>query len=121
MIQAHVEEGGDPMGEGDTLPLNEPQDRLWIETSRIDLFGPQEGGHVRETPGMDMEHGRYGHIDVGRLKATLGRETPHGHCRGQGVEDQLTVTVIDPFGTPSGPGGIEDCGLNIIFKIRERI
>jgi len=117
----HLNDCRDAVREGDPLRKDEFQEHSRFVTSRIDLLYPQHGGRPGKAPGMDVEHRGDGHIDVIGLAAANGGIRTGGQEKCLGVEDQLAVGEINPFGQAGGAGGVEDRSLGVLVQVGEII
>src|SRR5271156_6386019 len=70
----HPQDGWHAVRNGHFFALKECNDRVGCVASAINLLYAQHGGDVREAPGVNMEHRRYGHVDVFIFEQTLA------HC-----------------------------------------
>src|SRR2546421_13011397 len=112
-----MQNGWYTVGEGDTFPLDQRQQRIRQVTTRVDLLDAHGSCHIGNSPGMDVEHGRNGHIDVATMEALVLRGTGQSPKHGHGVQHELPVAKIDSLWVAGGPGGIEGCGARIFSKV----
>ncbi len=63
-VEDHLQDGRHTVGETHPLVAVEPHQLVWLVTPRIDLLHPQHGRHIGDAPGMDVEHGGDGHVDI---------------------------------------------------------
>ena len=68
---------------------------------------------------MRMKHRCQGHIHIAVVKTTLLSWTGKRQTFTQGVQDDLPMTVIDPFGIARRAGRIESGCPGIFIKIGE--
>ena len=85
----------------------------------IDLTDSQQRGHIREAPGVDVEHGGDRHIDVITMHPSLGKRATDMRCKTQRVQHQLAMAEANSLGLPGRPGGIEHSRLGVFVEIRE--
>ena len=75
MRQEHVQNGWHTVGEGDLFPLDQGQQPLRKVATRVDLLDAQDCCHIRDAPGMDVEHRSQGHVDIATMEALMGNGT----------------------------------------------
>jgi len=114
-----MEYGRNTVGECDLLPPDQFKKCVRGVLARINLLHPQHGGHKRHAPGMNMEHGGYGHVNI------LPVETAMPHCRPQhpqhpqSMQHKLAVAEVNPLGHAGGAGGVEGGGAGVLVEVRE--
>ncbi|MNV35913.1 hypothetical protein D3C71_1273740 [compost metagenome] len=95
-------DGGHASGQGDFLCLEQLVERFSIEQWAGEYkLGPDHAGHVRQPPGVDMEH-RHHWQDGVTLRAVQGI----GEGGGISVQKRRAVTVEHALGVASGTGGV---------------
>ena len=96
-FEEHLEHGGDPEEEGQTLALDEVQDQIGVEALDQDIRSPEvKQGKGEDVPARGVEEGGVQNRAVFRAKspAQVGIDrVPGDHAVGQD----------DPFGDPGGP------------------
>ena len=117
----HLNNRRHAVGQGHLFRQDQPQQHLRFITAGIDLFDPQHGRRIRNAPGMDMEHGGQGHIDVRGPEAAGGIIRARHQQQRLCVQDQLSMGKKDALGKSRGPGGVEGGGPSVFIKIGEII
>jgi hypothetical protein len=102
----HLENGGDAVAEGDLLGQEQPHQHLRLIPARVDLLDAEEGGHVGDAPGVDVEHRREGHVDVVLAHAAEVPEGRHRQADRESMEDQLPLGEIDALRQAGRAGGV---------------
>ena len=102
------------------LVCHQAADHVGLVAARIDLLEPEQGGQIREAPGVDMEHRRQRHVHVLAVDMALALGAAHCRRAAQGVQHQLAVAEIDALRVARGTArGVEGGGLGVLVEIRE--
>ncbi len=109
------------MGKGDVLPAPELHQQLGIVAARIHLFQTEHGCRIGNAPGVHVKHRRDGHVDVIGAQQPSAVDTAHDGRHAHGVQHQLAVGEIHPFGVASGAGGVERGGDRVFVEILEHV
>ncbi len=118
-VEQHLQDGRHAMREGDLLPAPQLHQQFGLVAAGIDLLEPQHGRGIRNAPGVHMEHRSDGHVDVIGAEQPCAVDAAHDGRQPQGVQHQLAVGEIDPFGVASGAGGVKHGGDRIFVEILE--
>lgn len=88
--------------------------------SGVDLLHAEHGGHVGDAPGVDVEHGRDGHVHILAVEAALGGAGAQRREPGYGVQHELAVAEEDALGQARGARGVEGRGPEeLLVEVRE--
>ena len=120
-VEDHLQDGRHTVGEGHLLALPQVHQQLGIVAPRIDLFDPEHGRHIRQAPGVHMEHRGDRHIDI--IGAHQANAVEATHCRrgGQGVQHQLPMGEVHTLRIARSAGGVEGGSHRVFVKIGKGI
>src|SRR5215471_19228357 len=107
------------MREGYMFLLDQSQQHIRQVAAWVDLLGAYGCCHIGNPPGMHVEHGRNGHVDIATMEALVLRGAGQCPKHGQGVQHELPMAKIDTFRVAGGTGGIESCSTSVFIKVGE--
>ena len=114
-----MQNGWHTMRKSNLLLFNQVKKQVGNIFSGIDLFNTNRCRYIRKTPGVDVKHRRYGHVDIISVKSALLSRSGKG-CKGaEGVKHQLSVTEINAFGQSGRAGSVKSGCSGIFIKIFE--
>ena len=114
-----MDNGGYAVGEGDLLGDDELEQHLRLVFARVDLLGAQHGAQVGDPPGVDVKHGRHGHVYIPGIKACLGLVGAQAGHESVSMQHDLAVAEVDALGQARRTGGIKSGGHGIFVEIGE--
>ena len=120
-VEQHFKKSRYAMREGDALSRDQSDDQFRVVAARVDLLHAGKRRRPRKSPGVHVKHRRHRHIDV------IAGEPPvlAGHAKqgqfGQAVENQLPMTVVDPFGQARCAGRVKGGCLGIFIEVRKAV
>jgi hypothetical protein len=117
----HVNDRGHTVGEGDVLGDDQLEQHFRFVFARVDLPGAQHGAQIGNSPGVDVKHGRHGHVNIPGIEACLGLVGTQAGHEPVSMQHDLAVAEVDALGQARRTGGIKGGGHGVFVEIGEVI
>ncbi len=118
-VEQHLQDGRHAMGKGDLLLAPQLHQILRVVAPRINLLEPEHGRHVRQPPGVDVEHRRDRHVHIVGAEQPYAVDRTHDRRHADGVQHQLPMGEIHAFRIARGAGGVERGGHRVFVEVLE--
>ncbi|MNF80684.1 hypothetical protein D3C84_629320 [compost metagenome] len=120
-VEQHLQDGRHAMGEADFFLAPQLHQVFRVVTAGVDLLEAQHGGHIRQPPGMHVEHRGNRHVHVAGAQQADAVDAAHDRRNTHGVQHQLPMGKVHPLGIAGGAGGIEGRCHRVLVEILEGI
>ncbi|MCY1431431.1 hypothetical protein D9M71_473990 [compost metagenome] len=95
------------MGERDLFLAPQLHQVLRVIAAGIHLLEPEHGRHIRQAPGVHVEHRGDRHVHVVGAQQAHAIDRAHDGRHAHGVQHQLPMGEVHALGVAGGAGGIE--------------
>ena len=120
-VEHHLQDGRHTVGERHLLLAPQLHQVFRVVAAGVHLLEPEHGRHIRQAPGVYVEHRRDRHVHVVGAQQPHAVDAAHDGRYANGVQHQLPMGEVHALGVAGGAGGVEGGGDRVFVEVLEVI